>query len=267
MATTTSIGEQSSNEKGAIERRNSFVSIPYHHNFDLQQLFDTCRVCITAVEQSLQSALHRPVLSRRLDTVDESFKAVSAEFSSNVEVPDNSSYLLIIILKEVYEQLRDFVENNCPQISNVIEFSSPEGIAVLTRIPHGQVSISIEKLVEELDLSEEETERIDEFIYRRHRRITLATENTTLLERIVKATEMWTEQLVALTLYTFPQQTSGLTAPVKVALERIKFLLAERELLSVTQKEFRIDFLVPIVQSVTMKALQLVGATCSSGMS
>ena len=99
-------------DKGAIERRNSFVSVPYHHNFDLQQLFDTCRVCITAVEQSLQSALHRPVLSRRLDTVDESFKSVSAEFSSNVDIPDNSSYLLIIILKEVYELLRDHVEHN-----------------------------------------------------------------------------------------------------------------------------------------------------------
>ena len=105
-----------------------------------------------------------------------------------------------------------------PQISNVIEFSAPEGIVILTRIPHGQVNISIEKLVEELDLSEDETERIDEFIYRRHRRIAIATENTSPLERIVTATEMWTDQLVALTLYTFPHHTSGLTDPVKIAI-------------------------------------------------
>lgn len=245
--TATAIGEQCQDNKSTIERRNSFVSIPYHHNFNLQQLFDTCRVCITAVEQSLQSTLHRPVLSRRLDTVDESFKSISAEFSSNADVPDNSSYLLIIILKEVYELLRYHVEKNCPPISNVIEFSAPGGIVILTRIPHGQVNISIEKLVEELDLSEEETERLDEFIYRRHRRIAIATENTSPLERIVTATEMWTDQLVALTLYTFPRHTNGMTNSVKIAFERIKFLFAEKELQYVTQRVLTL-ILVPIVQ-------------------
>ncbi len=241
MAAVTSLEAQCQHDKGIIERRSSLVGIPYHHNFDLQQLFDTCRVCITAVEQSLQSTLHRPVLSRRLDTADESFKSVSAGFSSSDNIPDHSSYLLIIILKEVYELLRDHVEKNCPTISNIIEFSAAEGIIILTRIPRGQVHISIEKLVEQLDLSEDETEQIDEFIYRLHRRIGLATDNTSPLERIVRATELWTDQLVALTLFTFPHPTSGLTDSVKVALERIKFLLAKKELQYVIQ-EFKTDF-------------------------
>jgi hypothetical protein len=180
------------------------------------------------VEQSLQSTLHRPVLSRRLDGVDESFKSVTEEFCSGVAVPDNCSYLLIIILKEVYELLRQHVETHCSPVSNVIQFSAPEGIVILTRIPHGQIQISIEKLVEVLTLSERESEQIDEYIYRVHRQIGTVTEHTSPLTRIVMAAELWTDHLVALARHTFPRHSNGLKDAVKTSLEEIKFLLAAR---------------------------------------
>src|SRR5271169_752387 len=122
-------------ETNSQRRRNSIVDLPYDHNLDLEQLFETCLTCITAVTQLLQIVLNRPVLSRRLDTVDESIKTVSAQFSSSIEVPDRTLYLLVVILKELYELLRHQVETNYFPISN-IEFSAPDGLVVLNRIPH-----------------------------------------------------------------------------------------------------------------------------------
>ena len=213
------------------ERRKSVEEIPYHHNLDLQQLFDTCRVCVFAVEQSLHSTTQRPVLFRRLEEVDDTLKSIAAQFSNPpAKVSDTCSYLLILVLQQVYETLRHYIETRCPPVSNVIEFSSESGIVVLNVIPHGQVHVSIEKLAERLDITDDEADQLEEFVYQLHRRIVRETKYTSPLERIVSATERWTDQFVAISLYSFPRAKVHLPDSVRSALNTVRQVLEMRDL-------------------------------------
>jgi len=212
-------------------RRKSIGEIPYHHNLDLQQLFDTCRVCVFAVEQSLRSSTERPVLFRRLEEVDDTLKSVATQFSTPpTKVSDNCAYLLILVLQQVYESLRHYIETRCSPVSNVIEFTSEAGIVVLKMIPHGQVHVSIEKLAELLDITDDEADQLEEFVYQLHRRIVRETKYTSPLERIVSATEMWTDQFLALSLYSFPRAKIHLPDSVRSALNTVKEVLEMRDL-------------------------------------
>src|SRR5271170_5528093 len=121
-------------------RRKSIGEIPYHHNLDLQQLFDTCRVCVYAVEQSLHTSTQRPVLFRRLEEVDDTLKSIAIQFCTP-QIPDNCGYLLVLILQQIYESLRHYIETRCSPVSDVIEFTSEADIVVLKMIPHGQVHV------------------------------------------------------------------------------------------------------------------------------
>jgi len=209
--------------------RTSAEDIPYHHNLDLQQLFDTCRVCVFAVEQSLQTSSQRPVLFRRLEEVDDTIKSIASQFS-NPEIPDNCGYLLVLILQQVYETLRHYIETRCSPAANVIEFSSESGIVVLKMMPHGQVHVSIEKLAERLAVTDDEAGQLEEFVYQLHRRIVRETKYTSPLERIVSATEMWTEQFVALSLYCFPRAKIHIPDSVKTSLDAVKAVVEMRDL-------------------------------------
>ena len=212
-------------------RRTSIGEIPYHYNLDLQQLFDTCAVCVFAVEESLRSSTERPVLFRRLEEVNDTLKTVATQFSTPIAtVSDNCKYLLILVLQQVYESLRHYIETRCSPVSNVIEFTSEGGIVVLKLIPHGQVHVSIEKLAELLDITEDEADQLEEFVYQLHRRIVRETKYTSPLERIVSATEMWMDQFVALSLYSFPRAKIHLPESVKSALDTVKEVLEMRDL-------------------------------------
>ena len=213
------------------ERRKSIGDIPYHHNLDLQQLFDTCRVCVFAIEQALHSSSQRPVVFRRLEEVDDTLKSIAAQFCSPPSsVSNRSSYLLILILQQVYESLRHYIETRCSPVSNVIEFSSDTGVVVLKMIPHGQVHVSIEKLAEKLDITDDEADQLEEFVYQLHRRIVRETRYTSPLERIVSATEMWTDQFVALSLYSFSRTKVHVPDSVRSALNNVREVLEMRDL-------------------------------------
>ena len=84
--------------------------------------------------------------------------------------------------------------------------------------------------MEELEVSEDKTDQIDEFLYQLHRQIKGATEHTSPLERIVRTAELLVDQLVALTLYTFPHHTNGLTNSIKTALRNIELLFDKSEI-------------------------------------
>lgn len=209
--------------------RKSVEEIPYHHNLDLQQLFDTCRVCVYAVEQSLHTSTQRPVLFRRLEELDDILKSIATQFST-AQVPDYYAYLLVLVLQRVYETLRQYIETRCSPVSDVIEFTSEAGIVVLKMIPHGQVHVSIEKLVEQLDITDDEASQLEEFVYQLHRRIVRETKYTSPLDRVVSSTEMWTDQFVALSLYSFPRTKMHLHDSIKASLSAIKEVLEMRDL-------------------------------------
>jgi len=228
--------EQSTKTKstGAVTpsggHEQSLANVPYHHNLDLQQIFDTCRVYVAAVEQSLQAARHRPVLSRRLDAVDEALKSISEQFCSTKDVPDEASYVFILLLQKLYELLRQHVHVEGPQVTSVINVSPSGNPVVLTVIPHGQVHVSLEKLVEALHITNDTVERTNEFVYRLHRRIMRSTTNTSPLERVVSAAELWTDQLRALAIYSGLSKPKSISASVQFALSDIEHLLEMREI-------------------------------------
>jgi len=129
------------------KRHNSLSNVPYHHNFDLQQLFDTCRVYIIDLEQRFWSNVYSPALSQRLKVPKEVLKTVSAHFCCSDDISDESSYILVLMLQKMYELLRHAVDFNSSQ-TGIIDISPPDPPEFLTVIPHGQVHISLEKLAE-----------------------------------------------------------------------------------------------------------------------
>lgn len=212
------------------EQEARLSDLPYHHNLDLGQLFDTCRAWINAVEQSLQSTANRPVLSRRLNSVADTVHTASTQFRSNNNIPHNTSYLLALILQKIYEVLRHEVDSKDSQLSGVSADGGTENPIASKIIPRGQVHISIEKLVENLHISEDEAESVQEYVFRVQRRINRVTRYTSPLEKMVAATEMWADQFTALSLYTFPRYSAKLPDSVIFALGNIKALLDKREL-------------------------------------
>lgn len=208
---------------------DSLIDVPYHHNLNLRQIFDACRVCITSIEQSVRSESHVPTLSGRLDTIDEAFESVSTQFcADSLDVPNNALYLLLLILQKFYELLQHHVEVKRLVLSNVTEFPNAKGITLLNMMPHGQVHVSIEKLLEDLNVVDFEADRIEDFVYRLHRQITHRVNELNHLERVVRASELWKEQLVSLSWYTF-RRDSGVSVN-SVALTQISDLLDFRDL-------------------------------------
>src|SRR5277367_2888129 len=77
-------------------RRNVLVDIPYHHNLDLQQIFDTCRLYMTGIEQHLLSS-SQSVLSRRINAVDQALTTCCPIFCDATELLEEPSYLLLLL--------------------------------------------------------------------------------------------------------------------------------------------------------------------------
>ena len=221
-------------ERPTLVRDNSLsslVGIPYHHNLDLQQLFDTSRTSLIEIEHFFQLNAGRPILARRLILADQSLERLTNRFChTSSAVPDEISYLLVLFLQQLYELTSDYVSLECPPSDSPFSLP-PDVLAGLTAIPQGQVSLSFEKQVQGLRrLSENLLDRIEEFVHGLHRQITRATRNTSPKERMVEMVEFWVAQLVALSLYAFPKLMDDVSDSVDHALKGIREVLDMREL-------------------------------------
>jgi hypothetical protein len=207
--------------------RNALVGLPFHHNLTFQQLFDSCGVSLAVIEQSLYSTSHQ-VLQRRINNVSLTLNNVSSEFRH--KVADEISYLLLLILQKLYEILQMYIEKESVPFPKHFEAVQSGGPTGLLGIPHGQVHVSLEKLVAKLTVTDDESERIEEFVYQVHRRIGRSTKNTSALEKTVLGAEMWGAYLKALAAYTHPEHAPRITSAVQEDLDEIKRLLEMKEL-------------------------------------
>jgi hypothetical protein len=184
-------------------------AIPYHCNLELEQVFEACHAYITAIRKSTKV---ETILSH-LDGVDETLQWAT-QFTSNEDIPQPCSFLLIVILQQIYEHLRRYVDSQ-----NVsLEFSRASAV------PHGQVHVSLEKLAEHIEIQVDEAEMIEEYGFHIQREVHQATESSSVLEKVVVAVEIWTNQLAALTLYCYPRYIDGVKDSVQMALEDIRRL-------------------------------------------
>lgn len=207
--------------------RNALLGLPFHHNLTFQQLFDTCGISLAVIEQSLYSTSHH-VLQRRINNVSLTLNTVASEFHS--KVTDEVSYLLLLILQKLYEILQIYIEKESVPFPKHFEAVQQGGPTGLLGIPHGQVHVSLEKLVAKLTILDDESERIEEFVYQVHRRIGRSTKNTSVLEKTVLSAEMWGEYLKALTAYAHPEHATRITSTVQEDLDEIRRLLEMKEL-------------------------------------
>ena len=197
--------------------------VPYHQNFDLQQLFDNCSGCVVAIGECLQ--LKRPVLYRRLDIIHDTLQSLSSDFCSASDLHDNSAYLLIVVLQKIYEVLRHGLDS----VGADSQPSTTGASSSSTILGHGELHILIEKLVDSLDVSEDEVDRIEEYVFQVQRYIHRMTRHMSPLERLVSQAEGWIDQLIALSLYAFCRHTLRSSDSVVLAQEKIKTLLDMRE--------------------------------------
>lgn len=212
------------------KRRSSLVGLPYHHNFDLQELFDTCRVSLAEIQEFFQSTVRRPVLARRLTAADQCLETVSNRFCHTSGVlPEETRYLLVLFLQQLYDSMQHYITLECPP-SDGSATQRPAALVGLTVIPHGQVRMSFEKQVQGLRLSEDMIDRIETFVNGLHRQITRTTRNTSPKERIAEMVEFWVDELVALSHYAFPEVNEDVADTVEHALKWIRDTLDMREL-------------------------------------
>jgi len=215
----------------ADNRLSSLVGVPYHHNLDLQQLLDASRTSLTQIQQFFQLNAGRPILARRLILADQSLERVTTRFCHTSRVlSDETRYLLVLFLQQLHDSIHHYISLECPP-SDALFSLRPDVLAGPTTIPRGQVTLSFQKQVEGLRrLSEDMIDRIDAFVNSLHQHIARTTRNTSPKERIVEMVEFWVAELVALSLYAFPELTDDVSDTVDHALKAIRQVLDTREL-------------------------------------
>ena len=185
-------------------------AIPYHHNLELEQVFDSCHSYIALVRESSGT---ESILSH-IDFLDETLQWCSTQLTSNRDIAPSCSLLLILILQELYEVLRRFVDLESLTIKQ-------DSASV---VPPGQVLVSLEKLAEHLDVPVVDREKIEKYMFRLQGEVHHAIEAMVSLKKVVIAAEIWCNQLAALTLYCYPRYLRSVKDSTKMAFEEVKRL-------------------------------------------
>ena len=206
----------------SIERASDRV--PYHHNIELSQVFHACHVYIAAIRKSPKAEKLFPYL----DAIDETLQWVLFHFSSKSDIAPECSLLFLLLLPKVYESLRQYVETQHLPLEEH-ENVETESAKPSTLIPHGQVHVWLEKMVEQVPIQAADAARIENFTYQVLGNIHVATKNTPLFEKTIVAVEMWSNHLAALALYISPRDTSRYKDSVQLALKDIQQLLDSKE--------------------------------------
>jgi hypothetical protein len=205
----------------------------FHPNPDLDQLFDAPRASLLTIQEFFQSK-SRPVLARQLVSANQFLEILSTRFGHGSRVmPDESRHLVLLFLRELYESIRHYIVLECdsePVVTGVV--SAPHTLSP------GQVSISLDKEVQKLRLSDDMIERIEQFVNTLHREVTRKTRNTSPKERVVETVKFWIDQIDALSRYAFPELGDDVVESVNHALKGIREVLDMRELGSVSSLYF-----------------------------
>jgi hypothetical protein len=187
---------------------------------DLDRLFDAPRASLVTIQEYFQSN-GRPVLARQLVSANQFLEILSARFCHAAHVaPDETRHLLLLFLRELYEAIRHYIVLEC----------DPEPVVTGGPLSPGLVSVSLEKEVQKLRLSEDMIGRIDQHVNSLHREVTRKTRNTSPKERIVETVKFWIYQIEALSHYAFPELGDDVAESVNVALKGIREVLDMREL-------------------------------------
>jgi hypothetical protein len=207
------------------------IAVPYHHDLELERLFDTPRGSLVIVREFFQSK-GRPVLARQLDSADQFLEVLSVRFCHTSQVtPDETRHILLLFLQQLYDSIHHYIALECDSESVAAMERSP--VHGLTMIPHDQVGGFFEKEAQKLRLSDDMIERIEQFVDILHHQITRKTRNTSPKERIVERVKFWSDQIDALSHYTFRELGDDVVESVDHALKGIREVLDMRELGSV----------------------------------
>ena len=199
---------------------------PYHRNVKLSQIFHACHVYLSAIRKSPKAEQ----LSAYIDAIDETLQWVLFHFSSKTDISPECWLLFLLQLPKVYESLRQYVETEGLPLDQH-ECTDNDTVKPLSLVSHGQVHISLEKMIEQISITPEDAARIETFVYQILANIHVATNNSPLLEKTLVAVEMWSNHLAALALYISPRDTSGYKDSVQVALADIQKILDSKELI------------------------------------
>ena len=189
---------------------------------DLAQIFYACHVYIATIRDSMQSERE---LSH-IDLADETLRWVSAQLSSNSVISHTTTLLLLHVLQNFYELLRDYSDTT--QMTLYTLTSAREAI-LKGIITHGQVHATVEQIADQLTVAPTEDQRVDDYVHSVQRDIDQATEQATPLDKVLIASEIWTDQLAALALLVCPRSVNELKDSVRIALEGIRRVLEPKE--------------------------------------
>ena len=203
---------------------------PVYHSLALNQLFDACQANIALVKRTLESDSES--LRRRLDKVSSTLEAVSSGFWGHGYSPAPAMFLLLLMLPKVYNALIQHVDNEHIIVSTELSEGIPASDSLLLKLfPRVQVRESFATLRAGLDVSEDERERIREYVHRVDKRIARASKQFKQLQKLLTILEMWTAHLMGLVIYTYNSlSANGSTTSVKFALADITHLLNLKEL-------------------------------------
>lgn len=209
------------------------ADLPYHYNLTLKELFEAADLNIAIIQQSTISE-EDELLRDRLDKLESLLESLSSKFWNLGDVPDRVMYLLLLIFQKFYEATVRYI--NKERVFIITDLG--EGIAasdslLLQLLPHGQIHVSLEKLVASLDVSEDEAELIEEFVHQSYVSIGKASKNLRPLSKLLTMLEMWMDLLQALALFNYNLRPGGSTPSVQSALAQIARLFDLNELMYV----------------------------------
>ncbi len=214
------------------------ADLPYHYNLTLKELFEAADLNIAIIQQSTVSE-EDSLLRDRLDHLESLLESVSSKFWNLGQVPDRVMYLLLLVFQKFYEATVRYIhKEHVFIITDLGEGIAASDSLLLQLLPHGQIHVSLEKLVASLDVSEDEVELIEEFVHRSYVSIGKAAKHLRPLSKLLMVLEMWMDFLQGLALFNYKQQPDGSTPSVQSALAQITRLYNMNELMYVPEYNY-----------------------------
>lgn len=188
----------------------------------LRLIFNTCRVYIAVLQQRLQTS--HPVIIRRLKWIDASLNSLTERCFSKYDIRDESIYLLILMLQNLYRILYCHVEKEFLPRFQVVEVS-PSISVTLTVTSHKQILVLFDKLLDVLRVMIKSRRRIENFVTQLDNQIRRSARYSDQLENVVTASEMWTDHLMALSISLTANEGHEQIHSISLAIQHIRWLM------------------------------------------
>jgi hypothetical protein len=182
------------------------------HKTELQPIFRTCCAYLHIIRGRVSTEDE----IAHIDRVDQTLRWASAQTTLSVHPVHVSIVLLLRVLGNLYEVVGHYVDS-------LQVFSNTDASGIIS---HGQVHVSIEKMTEDLHLTDSESQTLEKYLHEVQHEIQQASENeqSTLAKVLIEA-EIWSDQIAALALIVYPRYVDKVKDSVLIALERIRELL------------------------------------------